>query len=59
MKTLYLLEVRACYNVIRLLVTECEGIMTFETIKRNYDRNLWNKSMVGLAEKTNVINEEQ
>ena len=59
MKTLYLLVVRECYNVIRLLVKECEGIMTFETIKRNYDRKLWNKSMVGLAVKKNVITAEQ
>lgn len=33
--------------------------MTFETIKRNYDRKLWNKSMVGLAVKKNVITAEQ
>ena len=33
--------------------------MTFETIKRNYDRQLWNKSMVGLAVKKNVITAEQ
>ena len=33
--------------------------MTFETIKRNYDRKLWNKYMVDLAVKKNVITAEQ
>jgi hypothetical protein len=29
--------------------------MTFETIKKNYDRKLWNKQMVGKAVEKNVI----
>ena len=33
--------------------------MTFETFKLYYDRTLWNKSMVGLAVKKNVITAEQ
>lgn len=33
--------------------------MTFETIKRNYDRKLWNKQMVKLAVAKGVITEEQ
>ena len=30
--------------------------MTFETIKRNYDRKLWNQQMVALAVVKGVIN---
>lgn len=33
--------------------------MTFETIKRNYDRGLWNKAMVKVAVKKGVINSVQ
>lgn len=33
--------------------------MTYETIKRNYDRKLWNAKMVALAVKKGVITEEQ
>lgn len=33
--------------------------MTFETIKKNYDRKLWNKQMVKLAVAKGVITEEQ
>lgn len=33
--------------------------MTFETIKRNYDRKLWNKQMVAMAVIKNVITAEQ
>lgn len=33
--------------------------MTFELIKKNYDRKLWNKKMVELAKKKGVITEEQ
>lgn len=33
--------------------------MTFELIKKNYDRKLWNKKMVELAMKKGVITEEQ
>ena len=33
--------------------------MTFESIKRNYNRNLWNKQMVGMAVKKDVITPEQ
>lgn len=29
--------------------------MTFEQIKKNYDRKLWNKQMVAMAVKKNVI----
>lgn len=29
--------------------------MNFETIKRNYDRNLWSKAMVKIAVKKGVI----
>ena len=29
--------------------------MTYETIKRNYDRGLWNKKMVAMAVKKGVI----
>ena len=33
--------------------------MTFETIKKNYDRKLWNKQMVGMAVKKGVITPEE
>lgn len=33
--------------------------MTFEAIKRNYDRKLWNKQMVGTAVIKGVITPEQ
>ena len=33
--------------------------MTFEMIKRNYDRGLWNKQMVKVAVVKGVITEEQ
>ena len=33
--------------------------MTYETIKRNYDRKLWNAQMVALAVKKGVISPEQ
>lgn len=33
--------------------------MSFETIKRNYDRKLWNKVMVKMAVKKGVITKEQ
>ena len=33
--------------------------MTFETIKRNYDRKLWNSQMVALAVTKGVITPEQ
>lgn len=33
--------------------------MTFETIKRNYDRKLWNKRMVALAVVKGVITPAQ
>ncbi len=33
--------------------------MTFETIKRNYDRKLWNKAMVYMAVIKGIITEEQ
>ena len=33
--------------------------MNFETIKRNYDRGLWNKAMVRLAVRKGVITPEQ
>lgn len=33
--------------------------MTFEMIKRNYDRGLWNELMVKTAVVKNVISEEQ
>ena len=33
--------------------------MSFELIKRNYDRKLWNKQMVALAVAKNVITAEQ
>jgi uncharacterized XkdX family phage protein len=33
--------------------------MTFENIKRNYDRGLWNAKMVAMAVVKNVITAEQ
>lgn len=33
--------------------------MSFETIKRNYDRKLWNKIMVKMAVRKGVITKEQ
>lgn len=33
--------------------------MTFEIIKKNYDRGLWNKLMVKVAVTKNVITPEQ
>lgn len=33
--------------------------MTFEIIKRNYDRGLWNKQMVKVAVEKGVITPEQ
>ena len=33
--------------------------MTYETIKRNFDRKLWNAKMVALAVKKGVITAEQ
>ena len=33
--------------------------MTFEIIKRNFDRKLWNAQMVGMAVAKGVITEEQ
>lgn len=33
--------------------------MTYETIKRNFDRKLWNKQMVALAVRKGVITTEQ
>lgn len=33
--------------------------MTFETIKRNYERKLWNKQMVKTAVKKGVITREE
>ena len=33
--------------------------MTFEMIKKNYDRGLWNKQMVGIAVIKEVITAEQ
>lgn len=33
--------------------------MSFETIKRNYDRKLWNKAMVKMAVRKGVITKEQ
>lgn len=33
--------------------------MTFETIKRNYERKLWNKQMVKMAVKKGIITKEQ
>lgn len=33
--------------------------MSFETIKRNYDRGLWNAVMVKMAVRKGVITKEQ
>lgn len=33
--------------------------MTYETIKRNFDRKLWNKQMVALAVRKGIITAEQ
>lgn len=33
--------------------------MTFETIKKNYDRKLWNKQMVSMAVRKGVIDSVQ
>lgn len=33
--------------------------MSFEMIKRNYDRKLWNKAMVKMAVRKGVITKEQ
>ena len=33
--------------------------MTFETIKRNYDRHLWSKAQVRIAVKKGVITPEE
>lgn len=33
--------------------------MTFEIIKRNYDRGLWNEAMVRMAVRKGVITAEQ
>lgn len=33
--------------------------MNFETIKRNYDRKLWSKTMVKAAVKKGVITEQE
>lgn len=33
--------------------------MTFKTIKRNYDRGLWNEKMVAMAVSKGVITPEQ
>ena len=33
--------------------------MNYETIKRNYDKGLWNKSMVRMAVKKGIITKEQ
>lgn len=33
--------------------------MTFETIKRNFDRKLWNRQMVAMAVTKGVITAEQ
>ncbi len=33
--------------------------MTYEAIKRNYDRGLWNKAMVKTAVRKGVITAEQ
>ena len=33
--------------------------MTYEMIKKNYDRGLWNKQMVKVAVTKGVINEEE
>ena len=33
--------------------------MSFETVKRNYDKSLWNKAMVKMAVRKGVITREQ
>lgn len=33
--------------------------MNFETIKRNYDRKLWNKAMVKMAVRKGIITKDQ
>lgn len=33
--------------------------MNFEAVKRNYDRNLWNKAMVKMAVRKGIITKEQ
>lgn len=33
--------------------------MNYETIKKNYDKGLWNKAMVKMAVKKGVITSEQ
>ena len=33
--------------------------MNFETVKRNYDRGLWNAAMVKMAVKKGIITKEQ
>ena len=33
--------------------------MSFETVKRNYDRGLWNAAMVKMAVRKGVITREQ
>ena len=33
--------------------------MNFETVKRNYDRGLWNAAMVKMAVRKGVITKEQ
>ena len=33
--------------------------MNFETIKRNFERGLWNKTMVKMAVRKGVISKEQ
>lgn len=33
--------------------------MNFETVKRNYDRGLWNAAMVKMAVRKGVITREQ
>ena len=33
--------------------------MNFETVKRNYDRGMWNAAMVKIAVKKGVITKEQ
>lgn len=33
--------------------------MNFDTIKKNYDRGLWNKQMVKMAVKKGIITKEE
>ena len=33
--------------------------MTYEMVKKNYDKKLWNKQMVAIAVVKNIITEEQ